>query len=151
MSGAFEAAAGAFAVVGVADVLVRTGRELYSFLRDVAGAPEEIFRLGEVIVETLHLHQATRQCQEELKNRNTSTAHGSATHSLESATKALSRELQNLGTLIKRFKGTKTWNRVKYVLNDAKVVKSIANLEGAKGLLASALTLACWYVKHFIP
>ncbi|KAH7392063.1 hypothetical protein DE146DRAFT_766096 [Phaeosphaeria sp. MPI-PUGE-AT-0046c] len=49
MSGAFETAAGAFAVVGVVDVLVRTGRDLYSFLRDVTEAPEDIIRLGDVI------------------------------------------------------------------------------------------------------
>jgi hypothetical protein len=45
MSGCFEVAAGAFAVIGVADVAVRSGREVYEFLRDIADAPYEIERL----------------------------------------------------------------------------------------------------------
>jgi hypothetical protein len=56
MSGAFEAAAGAFAVAGVADVLVRTSREICSFLGDVSDAPEEIMRLREVIRETVLIY-----------------------------------------------------------------------------------------------
>jgi hypothetical protein len=143
MSGAFEAAAGAFAVVGVADVLVRTGRELYSFLCDIADAPEDILRLRETIEEIMHLYQAARKCQEDLKYYITSKAPDSALFSLESATKALNRELKNLSRMITKFKGTKTWSRVKYVLSEAKVNKAIGNLEGAKALLGGALTLAC--------
>lgn len=67
MSGALETAAGAFAVVGVADVLVRTGRELYRFLRDVKDAPNEIAQLQDLIKETLLLHDASAKCQEDLK------------------------------------------------------------------------------------
>jgi hypothetical protein len=143
MSGAFEAAAGAFAVVGVADVLVRTGRELYGFLCDLAGAPEEIIRLREIIKETTILHAAAQKCQQDVKVPSTSIAPGNAVTLLESASKALNRELQSLKRLVAKFKGSKTWTRVKYVLSEAKVSKAIANLEGVKALLGSALTLAC--------
>jgi hypothetical protein len=143
MSGAFEAAAGAFAVVGVADVLVRTGRELYSFLCDLADAPEEIIRLCEIIKETIHLHAAAQKCQQDVKVQSTSTAPGNALVLLESASKALNRELQSLSRLVTKFKGTKTWSRVKYVLSEPKTNKAIANLEGVKALLGNALTLAC--------
>jgi hypothetical protein len=143
MSGAFEAAAGAFAVVGVADVLVRTGRELYGFLCDLAGAPEEIIRLREIIKETTILHAAAQKCQQDVKDPSTSIAPGNAVTLLESASKALNRELQSLKRLVAKFKGSKTWTRVKYVLGEAKVSKAIANLEGVKALLGSALTLAC--------
>jgi hypothetical protein len=143
MSGVFETAAGAFAVVGVADVLVRTGRELYSFLRDVADAPEGIKHLRDSIQETLVLYQTSKQCQDNLKARSTSATTSSAIPSLETANKSLNRELQSLKLLVSKFKGTKTWSRVKYVLSEAKVTKAIANLEHAKALLASALTLAC--------
>ncbi|KAF2825051.1 hypothetical protein CC86DRAFT_50534 [Ophiobolus disseminans] len=52
-------------------------------------------------------------------------------------------QLQGLKFLLAKFKGTKTWSRVKYVLNDTKVNKATQNLEHAKALLASALTVAC--------
>jgi hypothetical protein len=143
MSGAFEAAAGAFAVVGVADVLVRTGRELYGFLFDLKDAPEEISRLREIIKETTILHAAARKCQQDVKVQSTSTSPGNAVTLLESASKALNRELQSLSRLVAKFKGSKTWSRVKYVLSETKVNKAIANLEGVKALLGSALTLAC--------
>jgi hypothetical protein len=143
MSGAFEAAASAFAVVGVADVLVRTGRELYSFLHDIADAPKDILRLREIIQETMHLYQAARKCQVDFKDHVTSKAPNTAILALETATKALNRELQILSRLITKFRGTKTWSRVKYVLSETKVNKAIANLEGAKALLGSALTVIC--------
>jgi hypothetical protein len=143
MSGAFEVAAGAFAVVGVADVLVRTGRELYGFLSDLADAPEAIIRLREIIKETTHLYAAARKCQENVKNETASTAPSGAVITLESASKALSRELRSLSLLISKFKNAKTWSRVKYVLSEAKVNKAIANLEGVKSLLGNALVLAC--------
>jgi hypothetical protein len=114
MSGAFEVAAGAFAVVGVADVLVRTGRSLFSFLCDVADAPEELVRLREIIKEALHLYTAVWKCREDDKDRITSIAPGSAMISLESASKALNREVQSLKCLTAKFKDTKTWTRVKY-------------------------------------
>jgi len=143
MSGVFETAAGAFAVVGVADVLVRTGRDIYSFLSNVADAPEELNRLRESVKETLLLYQASIQCQDDLKTRKAPATPAGAASLLESATKALNRELQSLKLLIAKFKGFKTWSRVKFVLNNNRVDKAIQNLEHAKALLANALTLAC--------
>jgi hypothetical protein len=143
MSGALETAAGAFAVVGVADVLVRTGRELYSFLQDIQDAPEDITRLQNFIWETVLLYQTSKKCQNDLKARNAST---DAVSSLETANKALNRELQSLRLSIGKFKGNKTWGRVKFVLGNARLNKTMGNLERAKNILASALTLACRYV-----
>jgi hypothetical protein len=143
MSGAFEAAAGAFAVVGVADVLVRTGRELYSFLQDITDAPEEITRLRDFILETVLLYRASKRCQNDLNARTASTSPCSAIFSLNTATGALKRELESLERLVVKFKGNKTWSRVKFVLDKAKLNKSISSLERMKALLASALTLAC--------
>lgn len=141
MSG-FDVAAGAFAVVGVADVLVRTGREVYSFLRDVADAPNEIQRLSEVIQEITLLAGTSKQCLNDLKAHTTGGSPTGAIASFEAAFKALSRELHSVRTLILRFKGKITWANVKYVLRSS---KSIGNLENAKSLLAAALTLACRY------
>jgi hypothetical protein len=47
--------------VGVVDVLVRTGRDLYSVLHDVADAPEDIERLCDCINDTVVIAEATKQ------------------------------------------------------------------------------------------
>jgi hypothetical protein len=142
MSTGFEAVAGSFAVVGVADVLVRTGRELYRFLCDVADAPQELVRLREAIRETLILYQNSKRFQDDLRTGSTFANATGALSALEPAVRALHRELQSLKVLVARFRGTKTWSRIKYVLNEAKVIKAINNLESAKTLLANSLTLA---------
>lgn len=144
MSGAFETAAGAFAVVGVADVLIRTGRDLYRFLHDISDAPDEIVRLRDVIKEMIYLHEASVKCQNDLRARGAAVGNDTALRSLESASGALSRALQSLKLLVSKFKGAKTWSRVKFVLDESKVKKVISALEQAKVLLANALTLACW-------
>jgi hypothetical protein len=146
MSGAFEAAAGAFAVVGVVDVLIRTGREIFSFLSDIKDAPNNITRLTDSINDTVQLAQASKACLDSLHNSAAPLPKTGATLVLDSAIKALNRELQGLKSLTVKFKGNKTWGRVKYVLNDAKIDKATRYLETHKSLLSSALTLACRYV-----
>tara|TARA_R110002003_G_scaffold27_25_gene1513 strand:+ start:11209 stop:12951 length:1743 start_codon:yes stop_codon:yes gene_type:complete len=146
MSGAFESVAGAFAAVGVADVLVRTCGEVIGFLRDVADAPEDISRLHKAIEETVILAQGAIQCLNNLKARRATTTTTGGVAALESSTKALNREVQALRLLIGKFKGNKTWSRVKYVLSETKVTKAIRNLEHSKSQLASAVALAGRYV-----
>ncbi|KAH8704622.1 hypothetical protein GQ44DRAFT_508213 [Phaeosphaeriaceae sp. PMI808] len=143
MSEALGTAASAFAVVGVADILVRTGRELYSFLGAVADAPTDINRLRESIDESLLLYQTSKQCQRDFTARAATIAKSNTARLLETANRSLNRELQSLDLIVKKFKGPTTWTRVKYVLSDAKVKKSIGGLENTKSLLISALTLAC--------
>jgi hypothetical protein len=144
MSGAFEAAAGAFAVAGVADVLVRTGCQLYNFLHDIADAPEELTYLREAIRDTLLLYQTSIRCHDDLKRRAASTSSRGAIDLLNSANKTLNRELQSLRLFVTKYKDMKTWSRLKFVFSEAKVKKVTGNLEKAKNLLASSLTLACW-------
>jgi hypothetical protein len=144
MSG-LEVAAGAFAAVGVADVLVRTGREVYSFLRDVADAPKELERLRETVHEIVLLADTSRPSLETLKAGTAGGPPTAATSSLETAMKALNRELRSLKGVIPKFKGRRTWTNVKFVLDTSKVAKSLRNLESAKMSFASALTLACRY------
>jgi predicted Zn-dependent protease len=61
--------AGAFAVVGVADVVFRTGREIYKFLDEIADAPKELVVLREVMTEFLQLDKHLQKCLRDLKNR----------------------------------------------------------------------------------
>lgn len=90
MSGAFEVAAGAFAVVGVADVILRTGREIYNFLHDVADAPNELEALNESLQETETLVIACQKCW--VQNRTHVSTTASIRTPLESGLKALDRE-----------------------------------------------------------
>lgn len=146
MSGALETAAGAFAVVGVIDVLLRSCREIHGFLSDVKDAPNSIAKLSASIYDTIRLSRASKACLDDLKTRSVASSKSEAILALESATKALNRELQALRVLIAKFKGGRTWSRVKYVLSDAKIDKANKHLEANKSLLAAALSLACRYV-----
>jgi hypothetical protein len=139
MSGALETAASAFAIVGVADVVVRTGRELYSFLSDVSDAPEDVKRLNETVL----LVNA-------LRNHTQANVDASIVASVQAAVKALNRELQSLKLVLAKFKGAKTaWSRIKYVLDGKKVAKALTNMERSKSLLANSLAIRYGYVQHF--
>ena len=69
MSAGLEFAAGIFAIIGVAEVIVRTGREVHGFLRDISGAPEEIDRLCTTVKETTLLAETVKQILETLASR----------------------------------------------------------------------------------
>ncbi|KAF1842839.1 uncharacterized protein K460DRAFT_134979 [Cucurbitaria berberidis CBS 394.84] len=144
MSGALEIAAGAFAVVGAADVAVRTGREVYGFLRNLVDAPDDINRLCDLIRDTTMLAETSKQCLERLsKPKSLANTYG-AISSLDVSLRGINRELQSLRLLSSRFKGTtKTWGRVRYVLDERKTGKALENLERSKVLLGNALILAC--------
>ncbi|KAH7351474.1 hypothetical protein BKA66DRAFT_475884 [Pyrenochaeta sp. MPI-SDFR-AT-0127] len=142
MSMAFETAAGAFAVVGVADVVVRASREISTFIRDVADAPNQIKALQEHLQEVAVLAQA---CNHYVHKRNTVThslVPASLFSSLTTALKALNRELQGIKAHISKFKGPrKTWTRVKYVLDECRINKALSSLERSRTLLADTLVL----------
>ncbi|KAH7082052.1 hypothetical protein FB567DRAFT_97399 [Paraphoma chrysanthemicola] len=147
MSGAFETAAGAFAVVGVADVLIRAGREIIAFLNDVKDAPEDVSRLCQTIEDTIGLANSLKRCVDDLKTRGASFATTDTFTALESATKSSNRELQTLKVAAAKFKATKkTWSSVKYALGKDKVAKTTQKLEHLKALLVGCLTQAYGYV-----
>lgn len=144
MSGAFETAAGAFAVVGVADVVIRTGRELYRFFSDVAEAPAELQRLNESIRDTVQLVEA-------LKKRAPTKVDADIVASVETAVKALDRELKSIKLSLAKFKGAKTtWSKIRFTLDDRKVAKALVNLERAKSLLGNSLTIIYGYDHIFL-
>lgn len=139
MSGALETAAGAFAIVGVVDVVVRTGRELYRFLSDVSDAPDEVKRLNECIRDTILLVDA-------LRNNAQANVDAGIVASVQAAVRALDRELQSLKLVLAKFKGAKTaWSRIKYALDGQKVAKTLINMERSKSLLVNSLTIIYGY------
>jgi hypothetical protein len=135
MSGALETAAGTFAIVGVADVVVRTGRELYHFLCEVSDASDEVKRLNECIWDTILLVDALRNCAQ-------ANVDVGIVASVQAAVRALHRELQSLKLVLAKFKGAKTaWSRIKYALDEKKVSKALTSLERSKSLLVNSLTI----------
>jgi hypothetical protein len=146
MSGCFEVAAGAFAVIGVADVAIRSGREVYGFLRDIADAPYEIERLCCITKEITLLAETSRGFLDTFDKRKPSDATSQVVALLDTSLKSFNRELHSLRVLSAKFRGgNKNWSRVRYVLDERKINKAFENFERSKGLLADALAMACRY------
>lgn len=147
MSGPLELAAGVFAVIGVADVAVRTGRDFYGFLRKIADAPNEVEKLCVVIQEVTLLAEASKELFEGTGRYKSSCTTRQTVNALEMSLKSFNREIKSLKALSSRFRGTiKSWSRVRYVLDERKINKALESLERSKSLLGNALILACRYV-----
>lgn len=144
MSGAFEVAASAFAVVGVADVLVRAGRDLCNFLNDIEDAPNIAKRLCDVVAETLLLAAASKRCLQQYKSQVQAAHIIEIESALQAALKALGREVKSLKTLTTKLKGnSKRWSNIRYVLGEQRINKALDNLQQSKLSIIVALTAAC--------
>ncbi|KAH8716744.1 hypothetical protein GQ44DRAFT_829784 [Phaeosphaeriaceae sp. PMI808] len=142
MAAALDLAAAVFAIIGVADVAVRSGLQVSQFLRDIADAPSEVDRLCDSIRETIQLAGISKDCLKALYNQPT-TSHGVA-ESLNTSLKGLNRELHSLSVLSSKFKETHVkWSRVRYVLDKRRIVKSLDNIERSKTLLTGTLVVVC--------
>ena len=144
MSG-LETAASAFAIVGVVDVVLRTGRDLYGFFRDVSDAPADVKRLNECLRVTLLLVDALNNCAQ--KNFTQANVDPRVKSSVLEAVRALDREFKSINLIVGRIKGAKTtWSKIKYVLREKKVAKALMSLERSKSVLENSLTVFYGYV-----
>ncbi|KAF3047942.1 hypothetical protein E8E11_008173 [Didymella keratinophila] len=142
MSGALEVAAGAFAVVGVVDVLVRTGRELYNFLRDIGDAPANAAILCETVAESILLAEASKRYLLQLQSHTQHAPIADTTGAFTSALKALDREIRSLKLLTIKCKGNKKrWSSIRYALSEQRIDKALSNMERSKSTLANTLTM----------
>jgi hypothetical protein len=66
-------ATSAFAVVGLADVVLRAGKEVYQFLEAITDAPAEVEKLRCCIHDTTLLVEESKRYWEESKNSISST------------------------------------------------------------------------------
>jgi hypothetical protein len=147
MSGTLELAAGVFAVIGVADVALRTGRDVYGFLHKIADAPNEIEKLCVIIREITLLAETSKELLEGTSGFKLSDTTHRIVTTLEVSLKSFNCEIQSLKVLSTRFRDTnKSWSRVRYVLDERKINKALDNLERSKSLLGNVLMLACKYV-----
>lgn len=143
----FSTAASSFAVVGAVDVVFRASVACRRFLSDIKDAPEEIDRLRTCITENTELFDNLKKYSADLQDPTSpmSSPHADlrqALNQLESAAKALQRELNSVGVLAKKFSGKdKTWTKVKFVLDGKKINKCLEKLERTKSTLTLVLSL----------
>jgi hypothetical protein len=140
MSGAFEVAAGAFAVVGVADVLARAGLEVYNFLREVEDAPNDVKRLCDSVEKTVLLANVSTRCLRQLESCTQPAPSPDVVETLRRSRNALEREVKSLKIHTVKFKGkSRRWSNVRHVLNEQRIRKALGSLEQSKSLLNGAL------------
>lgn len=145
----FSVAASSFAVVGLADVVSRAGKEIYQFVNEIKGAPQEVESLRCSIHDTNLLVQDVKCYGEELTQSASLTTSAPPPPSqvllqIKSALRALERELSALVTTIKRYprlNNSWSWERIKWVLDERKILKSLQKLEAAKSILVAGLVL----------
>lgn len=147
MADPFSIVASSFAVVGVTDVVLRLSAECYRFLSDIKDAPAEIVRLRNCVKDNEQLLVSLKRHVDELRCSGAmisppTPASNSDLDGLPASIRALQRELGNLKSLAKKHGGRdKTWARIKWVLDDRKVNKSVEKLESTKATLSLALAL----------
>lgn len=148
----FSIAASSFAVVGVADVVLRASVECYRFLSEIKDAPAEIDKLRLCIKENEELVRALKDYLNESRNP-ASTISASAVDlnlvldRFGSSVRALQRELNTLVVLTKKYRGTtKTWGRIKWLLDERKICKTLERVERSKSTLSVALSLVEGFV-----
>lgn len=152
MAEPLSTAASAFAIVGVADVVLRATVECHRFLSGIKDAPAEIKELQACLQENKQLFKALIKHLEDLRDLTSSISafareSSSALDGLTSAIRALDRELKALQISIKKYNGhDKTWARVKWVLDNRKISKSVEKLERSKSTLSVFLALVEGFV-----
>lgn len=147
MAEPFSVAASSFAVIGVADVVIRAGNQVYQFLTAIKDAPAEVENLQTAIHDNIVLVENSKSYLEKarqfsLPNSVTSTSLNKILPQFTSALNALNRELLLLLNLTKRYKGmSNVWGRIKFVFDEKRIQKSLQRLEMSKSSLKLALEL----------
>jgi hypothetical protein len=119
MADPFSIAASSFAVVGVADIVLRASIECCRFLSEIKGAPAEIDRLQTRIKENMGLVDTLKEHLNDLRTPASAMSlsvidSSSALDGFNSSVRAIHREQNALRALAKRYgMSDKTWARVK--------------------------------------
>ena len=148
MSKPISIAAGAFAVVGVLDVVVRASLGLSRFFSSIKDAPKEIERLRYCIEDDQLLVKSSSAYLSPLLAPPIAKIEEAVVHSVDlnlvhTAVAALQRELLGLEIISKKQHGTcKTWAQLRCVLDKHRIDMYLQKLEYAKSMLLLALSLA---------
>ena len=158
MADPLSLAASIFAVIGTADVVLRASLEFSRFLSNIKDAPTEVERLRICLHDNTLLVETSKQYLEELRDCNSLSPASQRNIGLSralthftSAIRALERELISLVGLAKRHSGvSKSWGRIKWLLDERKVGQSLQRLENSKSTLTTALVLVGRFVDSFV-
>lgn len=157
MADPFSIAASSFAVLGVADVVLRTCLKCHRFLSDIQDAPASVETLTICLLNNTSLVQSLKKHIYGLK----STASPveiielqPAIEHFKTAIGALRREMDTLsGRFLKYNRMSKTWANVKHVVGEKEVRKIIERMEHSKSILSVALSLVegsvCSFFRDF--
>ncbi|KAF7513702.1 hypothetical protein GJ744_007753 [Endocarpon pusillum] len=148
MADPFSMAASCFAVVGLTDVVIRAGKEIYHHLIAITDAPAEVESLrccihdNLLLVKDLKLYWQDLRASASLPPSATTPALNRALPLFRSALETLNRELTSLVALYECHDGiTKTKGRFKWVLDEPRILKYLQRLESSKSTLVAALVL----------
>ena len=151
MSDPLSIATGSFAVVGVLDVVLRTGRELYAFIGAIKDAPRHLMDLKLSLADVNLLVGDVKLYLDELEvsapaaglilSKN-STPSRQPPLPLSAALKSFQRELSSLLASVNRHGDlAKPLGKLKYILDERKVSMSLQKLETSKSTLNGVLVL----------
>lgn len=143
MTDPFLVASSSFATVGLADVVIRLGKELYGFLTALTAAPSEIRRLQSDLRDLEHLLTKVKFYGEECSISPLIANHHQFLPLVASSLQGLQQELLQLTDSIKSRGGrTRKWvGGLKWVLGAPQLDKSLKRLESHKAALSLALIL----------
>jgi hypothetical protein len=139
-----DAVSGVIGVIGMADVAIRAGRELYAFVSTAKNASKEMKKLGDSLrhleffvkatkdhFQSLHCNQFSISTYEQLVT--------DAATSLEAIRQEILAIATPFFTVNSHDKPIRTWQKIKWALNDKRVSQLVQSLESHKMTLAIAL------------
>jgi hypothetical protein len=147
MAEPFSLVASSFAVVGLAYGVLWAGKECCQFLNAIKDAPIEVKQFQCSNHDNILLVEDSKRYWDDLKESasltsSTTTALNRAFPQFKSSLRALDRELVAFATFTKRHNGNiKSWGRIKWVLDERKILKYLQKFEASKSTLVAALVL----------
>ncbi|KAI9881624.1 MAG: hypothetical protein M1830_000189 [Pleopsidium flavum] len=142
MAEAFSVATSSFAAIGLADVVIRVGKELYSFLAAIKVAPIEIRRLQSDLQDLKVVVSEVKYYWEEFNLSSSLGNSHSVPPSFISSLEGLREELLALAELATKQGIVKRWaGKIKWVFEEREIAKSLTRLESHKAALNTALIL----------
>lgn len=139
MADRLSVVANSFAAVGLADIMLRAGNQIYQFLIAIKDAPVEVENLKNSIHENIILVQYFKDYLEELKqllsspNPSTIMSLSKILPLFESVLKDLGDELSRLNDETKCYKRqSKILGNIRFVFDEQRIEKSLQRLEGLK-------------------
>ncbi len=143
MTDLFSVTTSSFAAVGLADVVIRVGKELYGFLAAIKGAPTEIRRLQSDLRDLKLIVSEVKLYWEEFNLSSSPANRHDVLHSFVSSLEAVREELFASADLAKTKEGIakRLAGKIKWVFEEREIAKSLKRLESHKAALNIALIL----------